>query len=162
MRLAAIAIVARNRAIGRGNGLLVHLPDDLRHFKRTTLGCPVIMGRKTYDSVGRPLPGRRNLVVTRNAAWHAEGVETAPSLDAALQQVADAPKAFIIGGGELYAQALPLLDELVLTEIDRDIDGDTFFPDWRGAGFVETSREPHRAPAPLDFDYAFVTYERQR
>jgi dihydrofolate reductase len=162
MKLALIAVVARNGAIGRNNALLVHLSEDLKHFKRTTLGCPVVMGRKTFESVGRPLPGRRNIVVTRNAQWQADGVEAAPSLDAALKLVADVPKAFVIGGGELYAQALPRADELVLTELDREFDGDTFFPAWDRREFTETSRERHHTEAPNDFDYAFVTYHRQR
>ena len=162
MKLSAIAVVARNGAIGKGNGLLFHFSEDLKHFKRTTLGCPVLMGRKTFESVGRPLPGRRNIVVTRNPQWHAAGVEVATSLDDAIALVADADTVFVIGGGELYAQALPRLDELVLTEIDRDFDGDTFFPSWNRADFVETSRETHRANPPENFDYAFVTYKRQR
>jgi dihydrofolate reductase len=162
MTLALIAVVARNGAIGKGNSLLVHLSEDLKHFKRTTLGCPVIMGRKTFESIGRPLPGRRNIVVTRNAQWRAEGVERAHSLDEALKLVAAVPKVFVIGGGELYAQALPHADELVLTELDRDFEGDTFFPAWDRRQFEETSRERHHADAPNDFDYAFVTYTRQR
>jgi len=162
MTVSLIAVVARNGAIGKGNALLVHLSEDLKHFKRTTLGCPVIMGRKTFESIGRPLPGRRNVVVTRNAQWHAEGVEPAHSLDAALGLVRDAPKTFVIGGGELYAQALPHADELVLTELERDFDGDTFFPAWDRRQFKETSRERHHADAPNDFDYAFVTYQRVR
>jgi dihydrofolate reductase len=160
MRLSIIAVVARNGAIGKDNALLVHLSEDLKHFKRTTLGSPLIMGRRTFESIGRPLPGRRNIVVTRNAAWHADGVEVAPSLQDAFALVADAPKAFVIGGGELYGQTLPLAEELVLTEIDREFDADTFFPAWRREDFAETSRERHRAPAPDDFEYAFVTYER--
>ena len=161
MRLAVIAAVARNSAIGKNNALLVHLPEDLKHFKRTTLGCPIVMGRKTFESIGRPLPGRRNVVVTRNAQWRAEGVDAAPSLDAALALVSDAPKVFVIGGGELYTQALPRADELVLTEIGRDFDGDTFFPTWDRSAFIETSRERFHADAPLDFDYAFVSYTRR-
>ena len=165
MKLALIAAVARNGVIGRGNALLWRLPEDLRHFRRTTLGCPVIMGRRTWDSLPpafRPLPGRRNLVVTRDAGWRAEGAEAAPSLDAALGRVADAPRAFVTGGAELYALALPRADELLLTEIERDFDGDVRFPDWDRAAFVETARERHRAGPPNDFDYAFVTYARKR
>ncbi len=136
MTLALIAIVARNGAIGRGNALLWHLREDLQHFKRTTLGSPVVMGRRTWDSIGRPLPGRRNIVVTRNPGWAAPGTEAAPSLDAALAMLADAPKVFVIGGGELYAQALPRADELVITEVDADVaDADTFFPDWPREAF---------------------------
>ena len=165
MKLALIAAVARNGVIGRGNALLWRLPEDLRHFRRTTLGCPVIMGRRTWDSLPpafRPLPGRRNLVVTRDAGWRAEGAEAAPSLDAALARVADAPRAFVTGGAELYALALPRADELLLTEIERDFDGDVRFPDWDRAAFVETARERHHAGPPNDFDYALVTYARKR
>ena len=106
-RLALIAAVARNGAIGKDNALLWHLPEDLKFFKRTTLGCPVIMGRKTYDSIGRPLPGRRNIVISRQADWSASGVDTASSLAEALSLVADAPKVFILGGAQIYEQALP-------------------------------------------------------
>lgn len=155
-RLTLIAAVARNGAIGRGNALLVHLSDDLKRFKRLTLGSPIVLGRKTFESIGRPLPGRRNIVVTRNAGWSAEGVDAVHSLDAALALAADAPDVFVIGGGELYAQALPRADVLQLTEIDRDFDGDTFFPADR-SGFVETAREPH---VQDDLPYAFVTYCR--
>lgn len=159
MTLSLIAAVARNGAIGRDNTLLWHLPADLQHFKRSTLGCPVIMGRKTFDSIGRPLPGRRNVVVTRNTTWQHAGVDTAASLEAALRLSADAPRVFVIGGGEIYAQALPLADELVLTEIDADFDADTHFPPWPRDEFIETSRETHRSAAGWDFH--FVTYQRR-
>lgn len=158
--LSLIAAVARNRAIGKDNALLWRLSEDLQFFKRTTMGCPVIMGRKTYDSIGRPLPGRRNIVISRNADWQAAGVETASSLQAALALVADADKAFVIGGAQIYAEALPQVDEIVLTEIDKVFEGDAFFPEWDRAQFTEVARESHRAPAPNDFDYAFVTYRR--
>lgn len=128
--IALIASVTRNGAIGRGSELLCRISEDLKFFRRTTLGHPIIMGRKTWDSLGRPLPGRRNIVITRNPAWHAEGAERAGSLAAALKLVKDAPKAFVIGGGELYAHAMPLADELILTEIDAELDGDVFFPAW--------------------------------
>ena len=156
--LSLIAAVARNGAIGKNNALLCHLPEDLKHFKRTTLGCPVIMGRKTWDSIGRPLPGRRNIVITRNPQWHADGAERAESLTAAIERVRDEPKLFVIGGAEIYAQALPLADELVLTEIDADFDGDTFFPPWNRTMFTadasetQTSEQGHR--------YRWVTYRR--
>ncbi|MFZ4551601.1 MAG: dihydrofolate reductase [Aquabacterium sp.] len=157
-RIALIAAVARNGAIGKDNALLWHLPEDLKFFKRTTLGCPVIMGRKTYDSIGRPLPGRRNIVITRQADWTANGIETASSLPAALSLVADADKVFIIGGAQIYEQALPLVQEIVLTEVDADYDGDAFFPDWDRHAFTETSRERHQTDTGLA--YAFVTYQR--
>ncbi len=162
--LSLIAAVARNGAIGKDNGLLFRLPEDLQHFKRTTLGCPVVMGRNTWESLparNRPLPGRLNIVVTRNAAWHADGATAANSLQAALDAAAHAHKVYVIGGAELYAAALPLADELVLTEVDRDFEGDVHFPPWRREDYIETSRERHRAGPPNDFDYAFVTYVRR-
>lgn len=163
--LALIAAVARNGVIGGDNTLLWHLPEDQKFFRRTTLGCPVVMGRKTWDSLParfRPLPGRTNIVVTRNAGWQAEGAVAVTSLDAALQATAGADKVFVIGGGELYAAALPHADELVLTEIDRDFDGDARFPAWPREAFDEVRREAHHAGEPNDFDYAFVTYRRKR
>jgi dihydrofolate reductase len=162
--LSMIAAVARNGVIGNGHTLLWRLPEDQQHFKRNTLGQPVIMGRKTWDSLPaayRPLPGRRNIVVTRNPRWHANGAEVVTSLEAALERAADADKAFVIGGGELYAQALPHADELLLTEIDRNFDGDTVFPAWDRNEFIERQRERHHAGPPNDFDYAFVTYQRK-
>ena len=162
--LSLIAAVARNGVIGDRNALLWRLPEDQRHFRRHTLGHAVIMGRKTWESLPaayRPLPGRRNLVVTRNSQWQASGAETVPSLEAALARTADADKAFVIGGGELYSQALAWADELLLTEIDRDFDGDTAFPAWDRHAFTELQRERHHADAPNDFDYAFVTYRRK-
>ena len=158
--LALIAALDRRHAIGRGGELLWHEREDQAHFRRVTMGSPVIMGRKTWDSLParfRPLPGRRNVVVTRNAAWQAEGAERAASLDAALALVADAPKAFVIGGGELYALALPRADELWLTEIDAAFDAaDAYFPAIDGARFVEASRDDRIAADGTR--YAFVHY----
>jgi dihydrofolate reductase len=165
MTLSVIAAVARNGAIGKDNQLLWRIPQDLQFFKRTTLGMPVIMGRKTWDSLPerfRPLPGRRNIVVTRNAQWHAEGVERAESLQAAMKLVATEPKAFVIGGAQLYAQALPLADEVVLTEVDAEFEADAFFPAWDRNAFEETSRESHPADASQPLAFAFVTYRRKR
>lgn len=160
--LALIVAHAANRAIGKDNALLWKLPEDLAHFKRVTMGAPIIMGRKTWESIGRPLPGRRNLVVTRNAAYQAAGAEIATSLDAALALCADvAGEVFVIGGAELYAQALPYAQRLYLTEVAKDFDGDAFFPELETAAWHEVSRETHHAPAPNDFDYAFVTLERR-
>jgi len=158
-RISLIAAVARGGAIGRDNVLLCRISDDLKFFKRTTLGAPVLMGRKTWDSIGRPLPGRRNVVITRNAGWQAEGAERAGSLDEALALVAGAPKAFVIGGGEIYRAALPRADELVLTEIDADFEADAFFPAWDRAlfraepvGDVRTSED--------GIPYRWVIYHR--
>ena len=162
MELFLIAAVARDGAIGRAGTMPWHLPQDLAHFKRTTLGCPVVMGRKTWESLPprfRPLPGRRNVVVTRNTAWQADGAEAAPSLDAALERLRREERVFVIGGGELYAQALPHADGLVLTEVDIDVpDADTHFPAWERGAFTEVARESHADGAP--WPYHFVRYKR--
>lgn len=161
--LIVIAAVARNGAIGRGGVMPWHLPADLKHFRAVTQGHPVVMGRKTWDSLPprfRPLPGRRNIVVTRNASWSEPGAEAAPSLDAALARLDGEPKVFVIGGAELYAQALPRADTLELTEIDATVpDADTFFPAWDREAFVEVARQADTGDArwPL----AWVTYRRR-
>ncbi|MGZ8259664.1 MAG: dihydrofolate reductase [Caldimonas sp.] len=153
-----VAVVARDGGIGHRGGLLVHLPEDLRRFKQITLGCPVVMGRKTWQSIGRALPGRRNIVVTRDRGFRAEGAETAASLDEALALAGDAPVVHVIGGAEIYALALPLADELRLTELDAVFPADTFFPPWDRTRFERTAHEPHETADGLRF--AFATYER--
>ena len=163
-QLILIACVARNGVIGRDNQLLWRLPEDLAYFRRQTQGSPVIMGRKTWDSLPprfRPLPGRRNIVLSRQAGFAAEGAEVVADLPAALAGVADAPKVFVIGGAQIYAAAMARADQLMLTEVERDFEGDTHFPAWDRAAFAEASRERHHAGAPNDFDFAFVTYQRQ-
>ncbi|CAN5918666.1 dihydrofolate reductase [soil metagenome] len=160
-RLALIAAVPRNGAIGKGNELLFRESEDQKHFRRVTIGCPVIMGRKTWDSLParfRPLPGRRNVVVTRNRQWQAEGAEVASSLAEALALLAEAPKAFVIGGADLFALALPLADELVLTEIDAEFEGEVFFPAWDRAAFSAAGSEPHVTSDGVR--YRFVTYSK--
>jgi dihydrofolate reductase len=159
-RVVLIAAVARDGGIGRANRLLVRLPEDLAHFKRTTLGHPCVMGRRTWESMGRALPGRRNVVVTRDARYVAAGAEIAPSLEAALARLDDAPVVFVIGGAALYAGALPVADELVLTEIDAEFDADTHFPRWNRAEFRQTARESRQGADGLRYD--FVRYERIR
>lgn len=156
--LSLIAALARNHTVGIDNTLPWHLPDDLKYFKATTTGKPIIMGRKTYDSIGRPLPGRHNIVVTRDTGWHAEGVTAVHSVEAAIAAAGDASEIFLIGGATLYKEALPLADRLYLTEIDADFAGDAHFPDWKRSDFVEISRD-HRQGA--DFAYSFVVYERR-
>ncbi len=158
LSVSLIAIVARDGGIGHNNALLWHLSEDLKHFKRTTLGCPVIMGRKTWDSIGRPLPGRRNIVVTRNPAWNAIGADAAADLTSAFNMVSNATKVFVIGGAQLYAAALPLADELVLTEVDAQAPADTFFPAWSRSAFTEIQRDARTDASGLN--YAFVTYRR--
>lgn len=161
--LSLIAAVARNGAIGKNNELLWHEPEDLKHFRRVTIGCPVIMGRLTWDSLPvrfRPLPGRRNIVITRNPAWAAPGAENASSIAQALALSSDADKVFVIGGAELFALALPLADELVLTEVDADLHGDKFFPQWDRTRFIVTSHEPHVGTDGVG--YSFTTYKKTK
>lgn len=157
-RVAIIAAVARNGVIGRDNAMPWHLTDDLKRFRALTTGHPIIMGRRTHESLGRPLPERRNIVISRDPAFVAPGCEVLPELDAALVACAGASEVFIIGGAQLYAAALALADCLQLTEIDADFDGDTHFPQFDRRLWRETARERRRAEA--DFDYDFVTYER--
>ena len=158
-RLTLIAAVARNRVIGSDNALPWRLPADIKRFKELTLGHPIIMGRKTWVSLGRPLPGRSNIVISRDPDFSAPGATVVASLAAALAACAGAQEAFVIGGAEIYALALPAAQCLQLTEIDRAFPGDTHFPDFDPSAWRETARERHRAEA--GFDYAFVTYQRQ-
>lgn len=169
-RLCLIVAMAHGRVIGRDNQLPWRLPQDLAHFRAVTMGAPVLMGRKTWQSLPerfRPLPGRTNVVLTRQPGWSAgsPGVLVAGSVEAALAAVAGLQpvpeRIFVIGGAELYAQALPQADELVITEIDATFDGDAWFPAWRADEFVEVSREKHQASPPNDFEFSFVRYERR-
>ena len=162
-RLTLVAAVADGGVVGAGGTMPWHLPEDLTHFRRLTQGHPVLMGRRTWDSLPprfRPLPGRRNLVLTRNAAWQASGAQAVPSVAAALAAVAGASELFVIGGASVWAAALPLAQRLVLTELDLQVAGDTHFPPWDRAAFHRTAHETHRATAPNDFAFAFATYER--
>lgn len=156
--LRLIAAVARDGGIGYRGGLLVRISEDLRRLKRLTLGSPVIMGRATWDSIGRPLPGRDNIVVTRNASWQAEGARAVPTLEAALAGIDPAASAFVLGGSSIYALALPRADVLELTEVDAVFPADTFFPPWNRADFRQTAREAHETAEGLR--YSFVTYQR--
>ncbi|HEX2009729.1 MAG TPA: dihydrofolate reductase [Roseateles sp.] len=167
-RVSLIAAIARDGGIGRGNELLARLPEDMARFKALTLGHAVIMGRKTWDSIParfRPLPGRRNLVLSRQSGLSLEGAEVCAALDAALAACADAAEVFVIGGAEVYAQALPRADRLLLTELDTVFDAaDAFFPPWSRADFAEVARESRHSPAERGhgWDYAFVDYERRK
>ncbi len=157
-RLFLVAAVASNGVIGAQGRLPWHIPEDLRHFRALTLGHPVIMGRRTWESLGRALPGRDNIVVTRRPAYQATGATVARSLEAALELCAGEPAAFVIGGAELYAAALPFADALALTEIHREYPGDTRFPAWDRARWREARRESRTGAEGLRFD--FVLYER--
>ncbi len=156
-QISLIVAYASNRVIGRDNTLPWRLPGDLAHFKRTTLGKPIVMGRKTWESLGRPLPGRHNVVITRDEAYAATGATVVTSLDAALAACADAQDVFVIGGEAIFALALPHADRLIATEIQADVEGDTWFPPLP-AGWRETAREPQ--PEENGLTYDFVTYVR--
>ena len=160
MKLNLIFARAANGVIGVNNALPWHLPEDMAHFKRNTLGCPVIMGRKTWDSLPpkfRPLPGRLNVVVTRQTGWKAEGAVVAHSLEAACAACPADSTAWVIGGAELYAQALPLAGTAIVTELDADFEGDAFAPQF-GPEWVQTARESHVSSTGLNF--SFVTYQK--
>jgi dihydrofolate reductase len=135
-----------------------HLTEDLRYFRRLTLGRVVVMGRKTFESIGRPLPGRTNVVVTRNPDFRPEGVEVAGSLYGAVE---NHPDAFIIGGADIYRQALPLADRLYITNIDADFEGDTRFPEWNPAGWTLTSTERHERGETFPHPFEFAVYTRK-
>ncbi|MCA9523688.1 MAG: dihydrofolate reductase [Myxococcales bacterium] len=160
MRVTLIAAVARNGAIGKGNDLPWHIPEDLRHFKRTTRGCPVVMGRRTYESVGEPLPRRRNVVISRRPDFRAPGCDVFTSLEAALTALADEAEVFVVGGTGIYRAALPYAARMIITHIDASFDADTFFPDvdWSAWSMTEERRFEATDERPLAF--SFVTYER--
>ncbi len=161
MQLHLIFAKARNGVIGKNNALPWHLPEDLAHFKRVTLGCPVIMGRKTWDSLPprfRPLPGRANVVITRQPNWYENGALRASSLHEALQLCEQSANAWVIGGAQIYGEALPFASSAVVTEIDAPFEGDAFAPTL-GQNWVETARECHTAATGLR--YACVTYTNQ-
>lgn len=158
MTLSAIVAMASNRCIGRDNALPWRLPEDLQHFKRLTMGHTLVMGRKTYQSIGRPLPGRTTLVVTHQPDWRAEGVQVVHSLEEALAR-AEGHEVFIAGGAQLYAQALPHVRRLHLTLLEHPYEGDTFFPPLDLSAWRLVSEEPHAA-TPTTPPFAFLTYER--
>ncbi|MCJ7839178.1 MAG: dihydrofolate reductase [Burkholderiales bacterium] len=160
-RICLIAALAANRVIGNNNKLPWHLPADLKRFKSLTMGHPLVMGRKTFESIGRPLPGRRNLVVTRNHGYSAPGCEIVHSLDEALEACRGTTTIFIIGGAQLYRESLPRAHRLEFTEIHAEFAGDAVFPEYSRAEWREVARETHRAEAGVDFDYDFVRYERR-
>jgi dihydrofolate reductase len=158
--ITLIAARARNGVIGRNNQMPWKIPGEQAYFKRMTMGHPIVMGRKTWESIGRPLPGRRNIVVTRRRGYAAAGADVAGSLEEALALAGDAKEVFVIGGGQLYAEAMPRARRLLLTEIDADFDGDTFMPPPHRAQWRETSREDHPPTNDRAFGYSFVVYER--
>jgi dihydrofolate reductase len=160
--VSLVVAMARNEVIGRDNALPWRLPADLKHFKAVTWGKPILMGRKTFESIGKPLPGRTNLVLTRDTAWMAEGVLVAHTLDEALERVQDAPELAGIGGAEVFRLLLPLAGRIHLTRIDADIPGDTVFPPIDLSQWVELDSRHVAADERNAFDMTFVTLERVR
>jgi dihydrofolate reductase len=160
MRITLIAAVARNRVIGRDGRIPWHVPGDLPRFKQLTLGHPVVMGRRTWESLGRPLPGRRNIVLSRTPGFEPAGAEVFPTLRAALDACAGAQEVFVIGGTEAYREALAVADRLMLTEIDADVPGDATFPPFDRAAWRETSRETHAAGETFAHRFDYVCYDR--
>jgi dihydrofolate reductase len=140
-RVTLLAAIGRNLVIGRDGSMPWHLPADLKHFKATTMGHPMVMGRKTFESIGRVLPGRRTIVVTRQADWHHPDVETAHSLVDALTLAGPADEVFVVGGGQVYAEAMPFAQRMILTEVPESPEGDAFFPEWAATDWREESRQ---------------------
>jgi len=169
VKLSLIVALAENRVIGRDNQLPWHLPNDLKYFKNVTLGKPVVMGRKTYESIGRPLPGRTNIVITRQADYQPPGandsVKVVASLAAARQlaeqvcQEDGQDEAMIIGGAEIYSQALPLVDQMYLTEVHAELEGDAWFPEFDRSAWKKVSGEDHPAEGKNPFAYSFNVYQ---
>ncbi|MBM7335527.1 MAG: dihydrofolate reductase [Alcanivorax sp.] len=166
IRLAMMAAKASNDVIGRDNKLPWYLPNDLKYFKQATLGKPIIMGRNTWESLKRPLPGRTNIVITRQEQYPAEGAKVVATLDQALELaehvalIDGQDEVVVIGGAQIYALALPRADRLYLTEVHAEVPGDTYFPAVDAAQWREVGREDFQAEGPNPYDYSFVVYER--
>jgi len=160
-KVSIIVAMAQNRTIGVNNTLPWRCPEDLKHFKTLTMGYHMIMGRKTFDSIGKPLPGRTTVIVTRNTELKVEGCLVAHSLQEAITASKDDAEIFIVGGAEIYAQALPLADTLYITEIQQDVDGDAHFPEFDRNAWQETAREVRSQTEPQTLQYHFVTYRRR-
>lgn len=159
-RISIISALARNRTIGINNTLPWRLPEDLKYFKALTLGHHILMGRKTWESIGRPLPGRTTVIITRSNYQAPEGVKIAGSLKEAIDVCGEDEEIFFVGGAELYAQALPLADRLYLTEIQAEVEGDAWFPEYDRSQWQEVSRD-RRHDEASGFDYHFVVYDRR-
>ena len=160
-KLSLIVAMDKNRLIGSNNGLPWHLPADLAFFKRTTMGKPIVMGRKTFESIGRPLPGRRNIVVTRDPDFSAEGCDIANSIDAALALCADDDEVMLIGGASLYQQSLSRATQLYVTQIHHRFGGDTWFPDFDESEWRVESREDCDADPSNAYAYSFIKFVRE-
>ena len=166
IKLSVIVAVAENGVVGKNNALPWYLPEDLKYFKRTTLGKPIVMGRKTFESIGRPLPGRTNIVISANPDYFAEGVRVVSALEEALGLAEDialidgSDELMVIGGATIYAAAIPLADRLYVTEVHAAVEGDAYLQDIDWSKWNESSRECHKGVAPNPYDYSFVVYDR--
>ncbi|MGB5305891.1 MAG: type 3 dihydrofolate reductase [Gammaproteobacteria bacterium] len=162
MKISIIVAMARNRTIGRDNSLPWRLPADLKHFRRTTMGKPILMGRKTWESIGRPLPGRINIVMTRDPDYTAPGCIVVHTIEAALQAAAQHDEIMVIGGAELYKQVLPRAVTIYMTLIHDEIPGDTFFPELEGDEWLEVGRADYDPDEDNPHEYSFIVLERVR
>lgn len=160
MILSAVVVVDENNGIGKNNQLLVHFPADLKHFKKITSGHTILMGRKTYESMGKALPNRRNIVISRNKDYELSDAETTDSLEKAISLASAENEVFIIGGAEIFKQALPLLNKIYLTRIHKAFEADTFFPQINPSEWEETEREEHQPDEKTPFSYAFINYRK--
>jgi dihydrofolate reductase len=160
MKISLVVAMAGNRVIGRDQALPWHLPADLAHFKALTMGKPILMGRKTWESIGRPLPGRLNLVLTRDPGYQAGGATTVTSVDAAIDACTGAPELMVIGGAGVYRDLLPAANRLYLTEVSTNVDGDTYFPELDMSEWREVSREQRQADEKNACDMSFVILDR--
>ncbi len=168
MRLAMIVAQSSNRVIGRDNKLPWYLPGDLKYFKQATMGKPIIMGRKTFESIGKPLPGRLNIVISRDASFTAQGIKVVMSLPEAIELaesqalIDGVDEAMIIGGAQIYALALPEAERLYITQVHADIEGDAYFPEFNRSQWTELGREDFSAQGPNPYDYSFIVYQRSK
>ena len=162
MTISLVVAAANNHVIGSDGDLPWHLPDDLRSFKRITTGKPIVMGRKTHESIGRPLPGRQNIVLTRDAAYATAGCDVATSAEEALALAGDADEVMVIGGGEIYRAFLPVADRIYLTRVDAEIAGDTEFPPLDETEWELVSSEAHPADSRHAYAFEMMRYERKR
>lgn len=160
MKLSIIVAMDRNRVIGKGDALPWHISEDLKHFKKITMGKPIIMGRKTHESIGRPLPGRENIILTRDTSYQAEGCTVLHSIEEIFEHCKDIEEVMITGGAEIYKLALDKVSRLYLTEVHTEVEGDTCFPEFERNEWSEVSREEHKADEKNEFDYSFVLLER--
>ncbi len=160
MKLAIIVATDQQGLIGENNDLPWRLSADLQYFRRVTMAKPLIMGRNTHESIGRPLPGRKNIIVTKNKSFHADGCTVVNSIDDALLACEDVDEVMVMGGASLYEQLLPIADKLYLTQVHASLAGDTWFPAWNKEEWSEISREDYQADGKNEYDYSFIVYEK--